>query len=577
MKKMIVIVALLLIVGLVLALLVYQENQKLNDSFFVETTSSVRRMKELDSELSTQLLKLRYGLNENYDALADLEAELDEEFDRLRYTGTFVEFDFDDPVQKLLSSYEKLAREKGVHIQEFMVVNEALNKVLSDFPELSQRVIRFADLVPEVSRDNFIHRVDELNVDIYRYLNSGDDASRQHILEWAPVLENIVRDSNMDNVDEAVKLMTEYRSTLLLLMEQRSSVQKHMMHALDIPTFDQLSTMQAGYTDFHNNLLIKSERLRNALVVYGFLLLLILGFLAYKLRKNYVNLEQTIAERTREIKESQEQLIQSEKMASLGEMVAGVAHEVNTPLGYVSSNVETMGLNFADMDQLLTRVKDLWQYSSSADLNVVKIAEKSKQIVDIYSNAQIEEIFSESQELLKDSGHGLEEISGLVQSLKDFSRLDRQSTDHIDVHDCIESSLKIAMNKIKECNVVVEKNYASLPKITCTPSKLNQLFLNVITNAAQAMKAEGGTLSVSTARDGEHVIIDFRDEGSGMDEETMKKMFDPFFTTKAIGEGTGLGMSISYKIVQDHGGDINVQSEVGKGTVLSVSLPIKSK
>ena len=199
----------------------------------------------------------------------------------------------------------------------------------------------------------------------------------------------------------------------------------------------------------------------------------------------------------------------------------------------------------------------------------------TKAIVDVYSELQIEEVFDESQELLKDSNHGLKEISGLVQGLKDFSRLDRQSTEHIDVHNCIENSLKIAASKLRENQVTVEKNFATLPKITCTPSKLNQLFLNIITNAAYAMKESGGTLTVYTEKEDDNIEVYFKDEGVGMNEETLKKLFDPFFTTKPIGDGTGLGMSISYKIVRAHNGDITATSEPGKGTTFCITLPIE--
>jgi len=569
MKKYIITIASLLLIGLVLAVMVYQENDKLNKDFFVETISSVRRLKALDNELSVSLLKARYGIESNYDAITDTTDAIDEEFDRLRYTGTIVELDFDNPLQKLLSNYEDKATYKNDLIEDFKENHASLLESVKRFPRTSEQLASVAQAANNI---NAIDTINRLNIAVYQYLDSENSNSQQAIIDGVPELQALFSDTQNS---DTTTLVNNYQQQLNGILEQRKNTQESLVNALEQSTNELLDQLQSAYTDSHNTLLAKSEKLRNALVIYGFVLLGVLGFFAYILRKNYTNLEQKVIERTRAIEESQEQLIQSEKMASLGELVAGVAHEVNTPLGYVSSNVETIGVNLEDINQLLIGIKQLWQQSQSSDLDIMKIAASSKAVVDVYSELQIEEVFDESQELLKDSGHGLDEISGLVKSLKDFSRLDRQSTEHIDVHDCIESSLKIATSKLRESNVTVEKHYANLPKITCTPSKLNQLFLNVITNAAYAMKKAGGTLNVVTEQQDSNVVIYFKDEGIGMDEDTLKKLFDPFFTTKPIGDGTGLGMSISYKIVRAHNGDITANSEPGKGTTFCITLPIE--
>ena len=566
MKKYIITIALLLLIGLVLAVLVYKENSELNKDFFVETISSVRRLKALDNELSVSLLKARYGIENNYDSITEITDSIDEEFDRLRYTGTIVELDFDNPLQKLLSQYEDKSSFKNDVIADFKDTHSDLSTSVKRFLTLSQQLTSIAKDTQNVDTINLIN---ELNIAVYQYLDSESSDSQVVIENALPQLNRTFSNT------ESAGIADDYQKQLNNILEQRKDTQQHVVETLEQSTTELLDQLQSAYTDSHNTLLAQSATLRNALVIYGFILLGVLGFLAYILRKNYTNLEQKVIERTRDIEESQEQLIQSEKMASLGEMVAGVAHEVNTPLGYVSSNVETIGTNLEDINQLLIGVKHLWQQSQSSDMNIMKVAANSKAVVDVYSELQIEEVFDESQELLKDSNHGLKEISGLVQGLKDFSRLDRQSTEHIDVHNCIENSLKIAASKLRENQVTVERNFAILPKITCTPSKLNQLFLNIITNAAYAMKESGGTLTVYTEKEDDNIEVYFKDEGVGMDEETLKKLFDPFFTTKPIGDGTGLGMSISYKIVRAHNGDITATSEPGKGTTFCITLPIE--
>jgi signal transduction histidine kinase len=145
------------------------------------------------------------------------------------------------------------------------------------------------------------------------------------------------------------------------------------------------------------------------------------------------------------------------------------------------------------------------------------------------------------------------------------------------MEECLDNTLTIATNHIKENNVTVERQYGGTPKIECIPSKLNQLFLNIVTNASQAIGTGGGSLTIKTEHVGENIVIDFTDTGEGMDEETQHKMFDPFFTSKPIGQGTGLGMSIAYKIVEAHKGSISVNSELGKGTTMTVTLPIEAE
>ena len=176
--------------------------------------------------------------------------------------------------------------------------------------------------------------------------------------------------------------------------------------------------------------------------------------------------------------------------------------------------------------------------------------------------------------MLEDGLYGLSEISKLVISLKDFSRLDRKATEQVDINECIESTLTIASNNIAESNVTVDKQLGEIPKIACFPSKLNQLFLNIITNACQAMKESGGSLEVRSELTDAGIRIVVKDDGVGMDQETKQQMFDPFFTSKEIGEGTGLGMSIAYKIVEAHNGTIEVTSELNEGTEISIILPI---
>lgn len=290
-----------------------------------------------------------------------------------------------------------------------------------------------------------------------------------------------------------------------------------------------------------------------ALAAFAGALMLVFGLIALRLQSSMhaldqinSNLEQTVEERTRELKLQQAHLIQSEKMASLGQMVAGVAHEINTPLGYASSNVESV-------KQSLTRV--------SAEPNLSEDAQERLEEADI---------------LLEDSIHGLEQIDELVKSLKNFSRVDRSHTELFDINEGLDTALKICRNTLKDQIEVVRDYAEGLPDILCAPSQLNQVFLNLINNAAQAMR-DGGTLSLSSQRDQDHLNIVIGDTGCGMDAQTQAHIFEPFFTTKPVGEGTGLGLSIVFRIIEDHGGRITVDSTPGQGTQFQIRLPIRQQ
>lgn len=273
----------------------------------------------------------------------------------------------------------------------------------------------------------------------------------------------------------------------------------------------------------------------------------------------------------RELKYSQAQLVQSEKMASLGQLVAGVAHEINTPLGYVKNNVEIVQEFVDQLHQMHTSHQGLVDIILAPDSDDVAIAEKLAEIDDLQNLIQPDMLFEDMSAMFNDTGYGLEQINELVLGLKNFSRLDQAMTDSVSINDCIHSSLLIAKSTLKN-RIEVIKQLGDIPKISCAPSQINQVLLNLFTNASQAIEGEGKIL-VKTWADERNVHISVQDSGKGMPPEVVAKIFDPFFTTKPVGEGTGLGLSISFQIIEQHGGRIRVASEVGRGTRFGISLP----
>ena len=278
-----------------------------------------------------------------------------------------------------------------------------------------------------------------------------------------------------------------------------------------------------------------------------------------------------------EIDEQREQFFLQEKMASLGQMIAGVAHEINTPLAYVSNNVELMHRCLKGVqNDVIDPVDDLQKKQKKSLIDI--LSNQRKMISAVRSNNYPKKL-ERAISLGDDAETGLNSISELVATLKDFSRIDRQEEDNADIHELIDLTLKITERHLEANHVEVVRKYdPNIKMLLCQPSKLNQVFLNLVVNSCQAIIG-GGQLTISTYRDkaNNSLRIQFTDNGMGMSRKTQRSLFDPFFTTKKIGSGTGLGMSIVSSIIKEHDGLIEVNSDLGKGTTISISLPYKKQ
>jgi two-component system NtrC family sensor kinase len=265
------------------------------------------------------------------------------------------------------------------------------------------------------------------------------------------------------------------------------------------------------------------------------------------------------------LKDAHLQLLQSEKMASIGQLAAGVAHEINNPIGFVSSNLGTLR-GYADA---LLKVVDAYETLDTAlatHPQLLRYIEEQKQLNELaYVRDDIRTLIAESIE-------GTTRVRNIVQNLRDFSHVDQGDWQQTNLHAGLDSTLSVARNEIKHKAKVI-KDYGELPLVECLPSQINQVFLNLLVNAAQAI-TDQGTITIRTRADDAMVCVAISDTGSGMAPEVLAKVFDPFFTTKPVGQGTGLGLAVSFGIVEQHGGRIEVESTPGAGTTFSVMLPV---
>ncbi|TNE79044.1 MAG: GHKL domain-containing protein [Bacteroidetes bacterium] len=303
------------------------------------------------------------------------------------------------------------------------------------------------------------------------------------------------------------------------------------------------------------------------------------------IREQNVNLERKVKERTLELeetneelvvtlnhlKETQAQLVEAEKMASLGQLTAGIAHEINNPINFVSANVEPLRLDIQDILEVVQRYEDVAK-SEEGDKEA-----KLKEVLAFKEQLDYNYIQTEIKQLLKGIAEGAERTAEIVKGLKTFSRLDESDLKPADINEGIQSTLVILRNSIPD-HVELVTDYGELPMVECFPGKVNQVFMNILNNALQAMqpRKEGhkDQLKVKTTADDLYVYVSIADTGPGMPDSVRSRIFEPFYTTKEVGEGTGLGLSIVFKIVETHGGKIQVNTELGKGTEFLVTLPI---
>lgn len=265
------------------------------------------------------------------------------------------------------------------------------------------------------------------------------------------------------------------------------------------------------------------------------------------------------------------QLTQTDKLASIGQLAAGIAHEINNPVGYVTSNLNSLAEYLSDIRRFIKMNQPLIKGLNEITLPE-SLAKMAAKIHEYARDIDLDFLQEDIEELIKDCIDGLDRIKKIVIDLKDFAHPGKKAIEPVDINACIETTLNVAANELKY-KTTVHKDLKAVPLINGIPQQLNQVFLNILVNAAQAIE-KTGDIRIKTWQENNNVFLSVSDTGCGIEPENISRIFDPFFTTKEVGKGTGLGMNIAYNIIQQHGGSIAVESEKGKGTTFTVSLPV---
>ena len=442
---------------------------------------------------------------------------------------------------------------KSVYVLNFLNIFYIVNCILSivGFHSLSQQLLQ-----PNAMLASFII----LGLAIY-LLRKGSRSAGFFILAWVVFLAGIVVFILKDVGVVPYNNFTNY------ILHIGSAIE---VIVLSFALGDRINILQKEKEDSQNQALTALQENARIIREQNVMLKTKVDERTAELRESNDELNKTL----KELKEAESQLVESEKMASLGQLTAGIAHEINNPINFVTSNIKPLKRDVGMILEMLNEVEGISLEEATS------VADKKQRIDSLKEEMDFDYLKEEIEYLLKGITEGSDRTAEIVKGLRVFSRLDEDDLKLADINEGIDSTLIIVRNTLGT-NIEIVKEYGDLPLTECYPGKLNQVFLNIITNGLQAIAArykeqKGGVFTITTWRDEDRVHIKFKDNGVGMDEHTKKKVFEPFFTTKDVGEGTGLGMSIVYNTINKHQGSIKLESELGVGSEFVISIPIKT-
>ncbi|MCK5334544.1 MAG: HAMP domain-containing histidine kinase [Gammaproteobacteria bacterium] len=561
----------------------YIKSSEVDNEAYVKNLYTLRDLQRADANWTAETLKKRTSLSSNFDAMAAASKEVE---DFVKQIGglDFTNSDLSNTeTVKAFEALVEVVKNKRRLVERFKSAQAVMHNSVRYLPVSGNEVL--SSMTGAKKEKSHL----EINVflnDVYTYILSPEASKKEELLQQLGVLKAKVTGGEK----ELSNSLSRFTNHVNVILQRHVETEQLLNRAVSQPTVSAINKVIEQYDLVNSGSLEEAGYYQMALVVFSALMLGLIVFFAYRLTQSYRalnkanaklylanhSLEAKVDDRTKQLKESQSHLVQSEKMAAIGQMVAGVAHEINTPLGYVLSNVEMVGDMVNVMNDVSEEFYNFTEAVKDPALSEDDFANGLTRVTSSISDLKETELLKESNTLLDDAKYGLGQISEIVLNLKDFSRMDRSTKDKFDINKGLESTLKIANNILKN-TAKVTRDFSELPEILCAPSQINQVLLNVITNAAHAIDAtdNSGVIAIKTRADKDNVYISIKDNGCGMSEDVQAHVFDAFYTTKDVGKGTGLGMSISHKIIEAHAGEIRLASKPGVGTHFLIQLPIK--
>ncbi len=533
--------ALILVLASLFSILIWFAQR--TDDALPEFQRRFEELRNVEARWDTGILALQLGLAANYDNVSDsaknLKFGLDDLISRAVSTAELKDLSQD------LKTYERSIAQKTTLFQQVKASHSMLRNAVSVLPSAISACYKHPDVMANVEDTN--KRVSDLITEsvngIMSFLISPTPFLEREVDDRLTRLRSAKKTAPMELAGDLDRLLAQ----IDVVVRERAKGNRLSLQLNAVATSANADVVIARMRELRTgDQTLKSDLWLAAIALGALLFGAFLGFLHLSSRR-FLKLSRDNVVLQQANENVEEQLLQSAKLSALGQMVAGITHEINTPLAYVRAVFELIRERLIDQSALATTDAEFTEDDGHEELVM----------------------------LLDDGLHGLNEIATLVRTMKNFSRLDKGTIESFSVEDGLESALLLARAQLKYV-ADVKREFDGVPPIMASPTQLRQVFLNLIINAADAMAVTNrrGTLTLRTfITSSDTVQIQVCDDGAGISEENLAKIFDPFFTTKAVGHGTGMGLSICYRIVENHGGTIAISSKVGKGTVITVTLP----